>query len=142
MRSLKKNRQSFYYALYKGQKTIYKHDENGEILYADEAKEIPIESGNKPMYSNPIKKSANFSAGKGSAHEDVFGKDIDYTRTISTADLKLPIDELSIIWVENTPQFLEDGSVDPKSADYKVTAIAKSLNNLVIAIKALPKGSA
>ena len=143
MRSLKKNQQSLYFATYTGQQTIYKRDENGEIIYADENKTIPVESGVRAGYNNPVLFHANISAGRGSAQEDVFGKDVDYTRTISTSDLTLPIDELSIVWIENKPVYLEDGIVDPNSADYKVAARpAKSLNQLMIALKALPKGSA
>ena len=143
MRSLKKNHQPLYYSTYAGQQTIYKRDENGEIIYADEEKTIPVEIGVRAGYNNPVLFHANISAGKGSAQEDVFGKDVDYTRTISTSDLTLPIDELSIVWIENKPVYLEDGIVDPNSADYKVAARpAKSLNQLMIALKALPKGSA
>lgn len=143
MRSLKKDQQSLYFATYAGQQTIYKRDENGEIVCADEEKTIPIELGGQAVYNEPVLFSANISAGKGSAQEDVFGKDLDYTRTISTTDLSLPINELSLVWIESKPTYLEDGTVDPNSADYKVAARpARSLNQLMIALKALPKGSA
>ena len=142
MRLLKKNQQPLYYSTYAGQQTIYKRDENGEIIYADEEKKVPIEIGVRAGYNNPVLFHANISAGEGSEKEDVFGKDVDYTRTISTSDLTLPIDELSIVWIESKPVYLEDGSADPNSADYKVAARpAKSLNQLMIALKALPKGS-
>lgn len=143
MRSLKKNQQPLYYATYAGQQTIYKRDENGEIIYADDEKTIPVELGEQAVYNEPVLFSANASAGKGSAQEDVFGKDVDYTRTISATDVCLPIDELSLVWIESQPTYLGDGSVDPNSADYKVAARpARSLNQLMIALKALPKGSA
>lgn len=142
MRSLKKNKQSLYYAIYEGKKTIYRRDEEGNIVYADDELKTPVEAGELPSYGKPIPFKANVSAGKGSAHEDVFGKEIDYTKIISTTDISLPIDELSLIWFESSPMLLADGSADSNSADYKVTAIAKSLNNISIAIKLLPKGKA
>ena len=142
MRSLKKNQQKLYYSTYADQITIYQRDENGEIVYDEiDGEKYPRIIAERAVYNKPVFFSASVSAGKGTAQEDVFGKDIDFTRTISTTDLMLPIDELSLVWIESVPKYLEDGTVDPNSADYKVAAkSAKSLNQLMIALKALPKG--
>lgn len=141
MRSLKKNQLALYFSIYAGQQIIYERDENGEIVYIDEEKTIPKIIAERAGYNKPVSFCVNVSAGKGTAQEEVFGKDIDFTRTISTTDLALPIDELSLVWIESEPKYLEDGAVDPNSADYKVAAKpAKSLNQLMIALKALPKG--
>ena len=141
MRSLKKNQQKNYYSTYANQIVIYERDENGEIVYVDEEKTIPKIISERAGYNKPVSFCANASAGKGTAQEEVFGKDIDFTRTISTTDLTLPIDELSLVWIESEPKYLEDGTVDTNSADYKVAAKpARSLNQLMIALKALPKG--
>lgn len=142
MRSLKKNQQKLWYSTYAGQITIYERDENGEIVYDEiDGEKYPRIIAERAGYNKPVFSDANVSAGKGTAQEDVFGKDIDLTRTISTTDLTLPIDELSLVWIESEPKYLEDGTVDPNSADYKVAAKpARSLNQLMIALKALPKG--
>ena len=142
MRSPNKNQQKFWYSTYADQIIIYKRDENGEIVYDEiDGEKIPRIKAERAGYNKPVFFSANVSAGKGTAQEDVFGKDIDFTRTISTTDLTLPIDELSLVWIESEPKYLEDGTVDPNSADYKVAAKpARSLNQLMIALKALPKG--
>ena len=142
MRSLKKNQQKLWYSTYVDQITIYQRDENGEIVYDEiDGEKYPRIIAEKAGYNKPVFFDANVSAGKGTAQEDVFGKDIDFTRTISTTDLTLPIDELSLVWIESEPKYLEDGTVDPNSADYKVAAKpARSLNQLMIALKALPKG--
>lgn len=141
MRSLRKNQQSLYFSTYTGQQIIYERDENGEIVYVDAEKTIPKIIAERAGYSKPVSFCANVSAGKGTAQEEVFGKDIDFTRTISTTDLTLQLDELSLVWIESDPKYLEDGTVDPNSADYKVAAKpARSLNQLMIALKALPKG--
>lgn len=141
MRSLKKNQQQLWYSTYNNQITIYERDENGKSVYVDEEKTIPKIIAERAGYNKPVSFCANVSAGKGTAQEDVFGKDIDFTRTISTTDLTLPIDELSLVWIETEPKYSEDGTVDPNSADYKVAAKpARSLNQLMIALKALPKG--
>lgn len=141
MRSLRKNQQSLYFSTYTGQQIIYERDENGEIVYVDAEKTIPKIIAERAGYNKPVSFCANISAGKGTAQEEVFGKDIDFTRTISTTDLTLPIDELSLVWIETEPKYSEDGTVDSNSADYKVAAKpARSLNQFMIALKALPKG--
>lgn len=142
MRSLKKNQQKLYYSTYADQITIYEREENGEIVYDEiDSEKYPRIIAERAGYNKPVSFDANVSAGKGTAQEDVFGKDIDFTRTISTTDLTLPIDTLSLVWIESEPKYLEDGTVDPNSADYKVEAKpARSLNQLMIALKEMPKG--
>lgn len=144
MRDLRKNMQGLHYSLYSEQITFYERDKNGEIIYDEiDGEKYPRIIAERAGYSKPVFFNANVSAGKGTAQEEVFGKDIDFNRTISTTDLTLPIDELSIVWIESEPIYFDDGTVDPDSADYKVAAKpARSLNQLMIALKALPKGSA
>ena len=143
MRPLKKNQQNLWYSTYAGHITEYYRDSDGNIIYDEiDGELIPRIKGERAGYNKPVLFHANVSAGKGKAQEEVFGKDIDFTRSISTTDLSIPIDELSLIWIESNPKYLADGTVDPDSADYKVAAKpAKGLNSFVIALKALPKGS-
>lgn len=142
MRSLRKNTQPLHYATYSEEIKVYKRDENGNIEYVEiDGEQCPIELGTVAGYNGPVLFYANISAGKGDAQADAFGSNVDYTRTISTTDMTCPIDELSLIWIESEPQFNADGMVNPNSADYEVAAYpAKSLNDIVIAIKKLPKG--
>lgn len=143
MRSLKKNKQKLYYSTYAGQITEYYTDSGGNIIYDEiDGEQIPRIKCERAGYNKPVSFYANISAGKGTAQEEVFGKDIDFTRTISTTDWSLPIDELSLVWIEIEPEYLSYGTVNPDSADYKVAAKpARGLNSLVIALKALPKGN-
>lgn len=142
MRSLRKNQQSLHYVTYSEEIKVYQRDENGNIVYIEvEGKSVPVEIGNAPGYNTPVLFYANISAGKGTAQEEVFGTGIDFTRTISTSDMSCPIDELSLIWIDSKTEYNADGTVNADSADYKVAAKpAKGLNNIMIAIKALPKG--
>lgn len=142
MRSLKKNQQNLWYSTYADQITIYERDENGNIKYFDdgEGNLIPIEKATKAGYNNPVSFYANISAAKGSSDSEVFGVSLDYTKTISTCDMSLPISETSLLWFETEPRYNADGTVDSSSADYAVAAIARSLNNVVYAIKKLAKG--
>lgn len=144
MRSLKKNMQKLYYSLYSEEFTVYQRDENGDIVYVEvDGELIPVVLGTQAGFNKPVLFCANISAGKGSAQEVVFGSDVDYTRTISTTDMTCPIDELTRIWIDNEIKYNADGTVNADSADYKVAAYpARGLNNIVIAIKKLPKGNA
>lgn len=138
MRSLKKNQQKLWYSLFDKAVPEYETDEDGNIVYVEiDGEKVPIETGNtKAGYSSPVFFHANISAGKGTAQTEVFGKEIDFTRTISSTDMSLPIDENSLIWYETEPKMNADGTADPDSADYAVAAPpAKGLNSVMIAIK-------
>lgn len=123
MRNLKKNQQKLYYSMYVGRVPVLDSEgyETGDY-----------ETG----YTAPISFSANISAGRGDAQNEVFGKELDFSRTISTTDMTCPINEHSLIWIETEPVLKPDGTADPDSADYTVaTRPAKSLNSIMIAIK-------
>ena len=129
MRDLKKNQRELWYALYREKIPIV--GENGDVT-----------GDYTTGYSPPVSFCANLSPGKGSAQAAVFGTDIDFTRSISTANIDLPITETSLIWYETEPGLLKDGSADPDTADYEVAAPpADGLNTLVIALKARAKNS-
>lgn len=142
MRSLKKNMQRLFYSLYSEEITIYERDENGDTVYVEvDGERTPVVIGTQAGYSEPVEFYANISAGRGNSQDAPFGSDVDYTRTISTTDMLCPIDILTRIWIEREPQYNADGTVNADSADYKVAAYqAKGLNNIVYAIKKLPKG--
>lgn len=126
MRNLKKNETKLWYSNYgKGNPIL---DENG-----DETGDY--DSG----YGSPVSFFATLSASKGNAYADVFGTNLDYTRTLSTVQ-KLPIKEESLIWVSE-PVMKADGTVDEESADYTVAGIADGLNGIVVALKARAKNA-
>lgn len=136
MRGLRINMQRLHYSLYSEQITIYEKDSDGNIIYDEIDGELyPRIIAERAGYSEPVEFYANISAAKGSSDSEVFGVTLDYTKTISTTDMSLPISETSLIWFETTPIMNEDGTVDESSADYAVVAIARSLNNVVYAIK-------
>ena len=140
MRSLKKNQQRLQYATYSKQITTYERDSDGNIIYDKiDGERHPRVLSERAGYNNPVSFYANISAAKGTSDSEVFGVALDYTKTISTCDMTLPLSETSLIWLETEPKCNEDGTVDSSSADYAVVAIARSLNNVVYAIKKLTK---
>lgn len=114
MRSLERNKQTFYYALYSGVTEV--KDENGD--YTGE-REI--------TYSSPVKYRANISAAKGESDTAPFGIETNYSKTISTNDMSCPIKEDSVLWIDKDP------TTDPYN--FLVVKVAKSLNSIMYAIR-------
>ena len=126
MRNLKKNSKKLWYSNYSGRVPIV--DENGD------------ETGDYiGGYASPVAFLATLSASRGNAYADMFGTNLDYTRTASTVE-KLPIKEESIVWISE-PTLNADGTVDKETADYTVAGIADGINGLVIALKARKKNA-
>ena len=114
MRVLNRNKQTVWYALYDGS--------------TDEVDEYGDYTGVKiPKYTEPVELKGNLSASRGTSDSELFGIDVQYSRTLCVDELDCPLKEDSILWV----------NADPKSASYNyvVVAVAKSLNNIVYALK-------
>lgn len=137
MRTLQKNKQKMYYALYKGQEPEYVLDENGEkiIDYIDEDGTIYYrETGNKiPTYFEPVLFYGNISMSGGEISTQEYGIDVSgYDALLVLDKEEIPIEETSLLWFESEPQFkdAEKTIVDGNKADYRILAIKPSLNQL------------
>lgn len=128
MRCMNRNKVTFYYALYESREPIMNQ-------YGKPSGQ------HKVIYGNPIEEYANISAAKGETQTRQFGENESYDKVIVMDLGTLSIDEYSILWVDTEPQLNEDGSlaVNDKGEvitphDYVVKKVAKSLNNVSIAI--------
>ena len=110
MRTLARNRQTFYYANCTGSEKL----KNPDGRYTGEKKVV---------YTDPIRAKGNISADKGNALVTQFGTDIQYDAVIVMSDTQM--DENSVLWV---------GISTDKPYNYKVTRISRSLNSVSIAI--------
>lgn len=120
MRGMEQNKQSFWYALYERSEPIL--DEYGN------------EVGLKPVYGSPIKSSGNISTARGSTETGQFGAIAVYAKTINPMPVDCPIDEASVLWLDNVPVIDEDGkTVTPY--DYVVTRVARSINHKAYTLK-------
>lgn len=117
MRTLRRNRRTFYYALYEGDAPLM---ENG--LYTGEKGKT---------YSDPAKYKANISAAQGDVEARQFGEDISYDRVICMGLSAPPINEYSRLWVDREPY---DGQGDLVAHDYIVRRVARSINSVNVAI--------
>ena len=122
MRNATKNNRRMWYALY-----------DGRVMMNDTAGRPTLEYSES--YSSPVEFYANLSAGTSDAEEQPFGANVQYDRIILSHDMGLPINEHSLIWL-NEPEVNPYGLADPKTADYEVAAAPlDSLNVIRIAIK-------
>ena len=108
-----RNRKKFYYALYL---------DKVEIIDDKGFKTGEWETG----YSSPILAKANISPATGNSNTEQFGNLENYDKVIVTDDMSIPIDENSILWVDQLDTEQEH--------DYIVKRVAKSLNVVSIAI--------
>ena len=120
MRTLQRNKTKLFFALFTSRTEIT--DEYGNP------------SGSYTLtYADPVEMTANISAARGTADVDQFGINAQYDKTIITDDMACPIDESSVLWVDNAPTLKPDGSTDTPH-DYVVKRVAKSLNSIAIAV--------
>jgi hypothetical protein len=110
----------FYYALYEAKEEIT----DG---YGNKTGEYAV------IYSKPIKCRANISAAQGEVQSRQFGDSESYDKVIVLDEVNIPINEYSILWVDVTPLFNENGEVTTPH-DYIVKEVARSLNTVSIAI--------
>lgn len=120
MRTLLRNKRKFWYANFDTQTQAV--DE-----YGNETGELNVQ------YTEPVEFEANISAARGTADLDAFGINSNYSKTIVTDDLTLPIDKSTILWIDCEPD--ENGEAGNIKHDYVVVAVAKSINSVTIAIK-------
>lgn len=120
MRLLRRNKQLIYYALYEGKEPL--RDE-----YGNETGEYKL------FYSDPIPLKLSVSAAKGESSTRQFGELADYDKVIITDDINCPIDEHSILWIDNLDT--------NKPHDYVVKRVARSLNIISYAVSKVSVGA-
>ena len=113
MRTLERNKQTIYYALYEGKEPLT--DE-----YGNSTGEYEV------LYSEPVLLKINVSAARGEYSTRQFGETENYDKVLVTDDINIPITETSLLWIDDT-----DTS---KPHDYIVKKVAKSLNSVAIAV--------
>lgn len=128
MRTMLRNKSKFYYASF-----IRKEPVKDE--YGNDTGEYNV------IHDNPVEYFANISAAKGETTTRQFGESEAYDKVIVMGKDAPPIDEYTILWVDKTPKIDETGALVKDEDgnvltphDYIVKKVAKSLNNISIAI--------
>jgi hypothetical protein len=98
----------------------------------------------KVVRTDPIPYMLSVSASKGSAENSPFGIDLDYDRTVIIEDIDCPIDESSVLWIDNVALATNSDEINgafntdltgDKPHDYIVKRVAKSPNCIAVAVK-------
>lgn len=118
MRCLERNKQPFYYSVFKGNVDIV--DEKGRKT-----------GEKKPNYSTPVMMKANISPATGRSQQEQFGNVKDYDHVFVTDDVNCPIGEETVLFVDVPPSFNKDGI---PLHDYVVKRVSKSINSISYAI--------
>lgn len=124
MRALKKNMVPFWYSLYQKSEPI--RDENG-LLTGERTS----------SYSTPKLTWANISPASSGVAVQLFGMDIRYDKVIVIADPKFPVDEHSLLRLDEELQTDSDGNLIP---DYIVVRVSRSLNSVSYAVRQVKVG--
>lgn len=117
MRTLLKNRRSFFYANYQGAEPI----KNADGQYTGEQRLV---------YTEPIRAKGSISASKGEAAVSMFGTEVDYDSVILLKETDM--DENSILWIGITPDFPHN---------YVVRRVSHSLNHTAVAVREVDTGA-
>ena len=83
------------------------------------------------VYKEAVKRRDNVSAATGSAQVEQFGNFISYDKVIVTDDLTCPIDENTVLFIDKSPEYDDDGN---PLYDYIVKRVARSLNSISYAV--------
>ena len=125
MKNLSRNKRPFTYCLYLGKEALT--DDSG------------LETGEYGLsYSEPVKCLGNISPATGASITEQFGNLENYDKVIALDDLNTPIDEDSVLFVDKA--YEEDENGNPLY-DYVVSKVAKSLNQVSIAISKVKIGA-
>lgn len=148
MRDLKRNQTEFWYCL----------------LIPNTQEAIVDENGNEtgeliPSYKKAVSMRANISPATGQNQVEQFGNLDSYDKVIVTCDMKCPIDENSVLFIDKRPEYTEvqtheivegqalyeDDEVVEKTYElpkynYIVKRVAKSLNGISIAVRKVDVG--
>ena len=129
MRTLQRNKQDLFYAVYLGKLQKQKIDKDGNAIKTGEKKDT---------YGEPVSFQGNIALSGGESEAAEFGLDVsDYDAKIVLEKNLYPIKEGYLVWDESIPEVDDDGHSLITSADYRVVKKVPSINGERYVLKAL-----
>lgn len=118
MRTVKRNKRPVAYAFYAGMTDLVDDEGNftGETAIS---------------YTTPVKTLMNVSGGRGQADIALFGLVSNFSRTAVTEDLETQFNTETVFWIDADP--------DTELHDYRVVAVARTINQVVLALEEVDK---
>ena len=157
MRVLLKNQIKMKYSLLNGTTPVYETDKDGNVVYEsyldndgnkvyyldDAGNKIPRDTGEyETKYEKPQIFKANMSMSGGQSEAQEFGLDVsDYNAVLVCPNNAYPITETSLIWVDSEVGYKDNAKtrINPKTADYSVVKVSRSLNFVKYVLKKIVK---
>lgn len=118
MRTAQRNKQTVWYALFKGTNPV--KDVNGNYTGEQEVE-----------YYAPVQARMNISGSKGRADVEQVGIDAPFTRVAVTDDLSTPFDTATVFWIGKEP-VVNEANTTP---NYRCTGVIRTINSCSIALK-------
>ena len=125
MRTPRRIKQPLIYALLRGKEPIYERDSEGNIIYKIIGGEkIPKTTGEKrDVYSAPITFYNSISGQLSEDELQAFGTQSNASAKMTYKREQYPFRTGTLIWKNSEVRFLDDGTPDPTSADYRVIGV-------------------
>ena len=155
MRTSRKNKVDLLYSLQGDTVPIYEVDNEGNVVYEEiDGVQVPLETGESfTGYEEPVGFKGNLQFYTGWNYPGVWGITLGNADAILLMDKnELPINETSMIWYKSIPETKEvqvyDAEqqamvtkvvVDPESADFSISRIIPSLNQIRYILKGIEK---
>lgn len=140
MRRQVRNLQHMWYSLLVHNMPVYEKDKDGNVVYdtMPDGSLVPRSTGKKKDgYAEPIEFWGNITAAGGVAEVESYGIDLSaYDAILYMPKNTLPLAESTLIWYQNEP-VLKQGEVDSSSADYKISRVPPSLNEMIYLLTGL-----
>lgn len=116
MRFVRRNLKTVYYCLLDHKEKILDEDGNwtGEWQY---------------IYAVPVQTEMVVAPSRGYEHADYYGRLDSWDRTAVSADMSLPIDVSTMIYLDKEPEYDDDGH--PIGFNYSVRRVAPALNTIL-----------
>lgn len=155
MRTSRKNKVTLQYSLQGNNYPIYEMDAQGNIVYEEvDGVTVPVETGDEfTGYESPVEFTGNLSFYTGWNFPGVWGITLGNADAILLMDKnEIPINETSRIWYESDVKYktayvydpiqqemVPKQVVDADSADFSVSRIIPSLNQIRYVLKGIEK---
>ena len=155
MRTSRKNKVDLLYSLQGETVPIYEVDSEGNVVYEEiDGVQVPLETGESfTGYEEPVAFKGNLQFYTGWNYPGVWGITLGNADAILLMDKnELPINETSMIWYKSIPETKEvqvydeeqqtmvtKVVVDPESADFSISRIIPSLNQIRYILKGIEK---
>ena len=118
MKLMKRNLSPVYFCLSHGKQP--QTDDNG------------YETGEEQVvYKPPVRLMCSVSPATGYAQVNMFGNLESYDKVLVTDDVRCPIDENTVLFIDKKPEFNSEGV---PLFDYRVRRVAKSINSISYAV--------